>query len=181
MLVRAVNVADHANRGDGLASTADRVALELEYEADAGLPSRMMLKTVLLHHRLRFGPSAIQRTGKVFDWLGALPLGSRLRPWLFSAMGAYQRRYPQAPDAMYMNEVRFYREIRPQLSIEAPRVLRQRIRRSASKLWRADGGPRAPRGALSECADDGLDVDEIRGLITTLAALHARVLAEPRI
>ena len=178
VLVRAVNVVDRANRGDGLASTADRVALELEYEVDAGLPSRMMLKTVLLHRRLRFGPSAIQRTGKVLDRLGTLPLGSRLRPWLFSAMGAYQRRYPHAPDAMYINEVRFYREIRPQLSIEAPECFGS-VFDEAHRSFGVLLENLALRGARFPNAMKRVDVDEIRGLITTLAALHARFWQSP--
>ena len=178
VLVRSVNVVDLASRGDGRASTADRVALELEYEVDAGLPSQMMLKTVLLHRRLRFGSSAIQRTGKVFDLLGALPLGARLRPWLFSAIGAYQRRYPHSPDAMYLNEVRFYREIRPQLSIEAPECFGgvfDEAHRSFGVLLEN----LALRGARFPNATTRVDVDEIRGLITTLAALHARFWQSP--
>ena len=173
VLVRAVNVVDLANRGDGRASTADRVALELEYEVDAGLPSQMMLKTVLLHRRLRFGSSAIQRTGKVFDLLGALPLGSRLRPWLFSAMGAYQRRYPHAPDAMYINEVRFYREIRPQLSIEAPECFGS-VFDAAHRSFGVLLENLTLRGARFPNAMTRVDVDEIRSLVATLAALHAR-------
>ena len=79
-IVRDVLVIQSAKRGDGVASTADRVALELAYENDVGLPARMLLKTVLLHRRLRLGPAAIQTTGKVLDVLGSLPFGSRLRP-----------------------------------------------------------------------------------------------------
>ena len=178
VVVRAVDIVDHANRGDGRASTADRVTLELEYEVDAGLPSRMVLKTVLLNRRLRFGPSAIRRTGKVLDLLGALPLGSRLRPLLFSAMRAYQRRYPHAPDAMYINEVRFYREIRPQLSIEAPECFGSvfdEARRSFGVLLEN----LALRGARFPNATTRVDVDEIRGLVMTLAALHARFWQSP--
>ena len=74
-----------AHRGDGVASTADRVLLDLEYEEGVGLPRRMLLKTVLLHRGLRFGPSAIQMTGAVLGALGSLPFGSRLRPWVFGS------------------------------------------------------------------------------------------------
>ena len=178
VLVRAVNVVDCATRGDGLASTADRVDLELEYEVDAGLPSRMMLKTVLLHRRWRFRASAIQRTAKVLGLLGALPFGSRLRPWLFSAMGAYQRRYPQAPDAMYRNEVRFYREIRPQLSIEAPECFGS-VFDEANRSFAVLLENLALRGARFPNAMTKVDVDEIRALVTTLAELHARFWQSP--
>lgn len=178
--VAAVEVVQSANRGDGVASTADRVALDLEYSADAGLPTRMMLKTVLLHRGLRFGPSSIQLTGKIFDLLGALPFGSRLRPRLFSAIGAYQRRYPHAPDAMYVNEVRFYREIRPRLAIEAPEcfgsVFDQK-HRSFGVLMEDLG----LRGARFPNALTRVDIDEIQGLLATLAVLHARYWESPRL
>lgn len=178
VLVRAVDIVDHASRGDGRASTADRDTLELEYEVDAGLPSRMVLKTALLHRRLRFGPAAIQRTGKVFDLLGALPLGSRLRPLLFSALRAYQRRYPHAPDAMYINEVRFYREIRPQLSIEAPECFGS-VFDEARRTFGVLLENLALRGARFPNATTRVDVDEIGGLVMTLAALHARFWQSP--
>ena len=178
VLVKAVEVIESASRGDGLASTADRVALALEFEEDSGLPSRMMLKTVLLGRALRFGPSAIWLTGRVLDLLTALPFGARLRPWVFSAIGAYQRRYPHAPDAMYLNEVRFYREIRPQLSIEAPECFGSVFdekHRTFGVLMENLG----LRGARFPNALTSVDLDEIRGLVSTLAALHARFWQSP--
>ncbi len=178
VLVRAVDVVESANRGDGLASTADRVALELEYEVDAGLPRQMMLKTVLLHRGLRFGPSAIRWAGRIFDLCGALPLGSRLRPLLFSAIGAYQRRYPHAPDAMYANEVRFYREIRPVLAIEAPEcfgsVFDEKHRSFGVLMENL-----ALRGARFPNVLTHVEIDEIGGLLATLAGLHARFWESP--
>jgi hypothetical protein len=178
-VVTKVNVLQSASRGDGVASTADRVALELAYERDVGLPSRMLLKTVLLHRGLRFGPSSIRLTGKVFDLLGSLPFGSRLRPWVFSGIGAYQRRYPHAPDAMYINEVRFYRTIRPHLSIEAPECfgsLFDEAHRSFGVLME----DLTLRGARFPNATTTVTVDEIRGLLATLAALHAPYWNLPR-
>jgi hypothetical protein len=179
-VVTSVNVLHSASRGDGVASTADRVALELAYERDVGLPSRMLLKTVLLHRGLRFGPSSIALTGKVFDLLGSLPFGSRLRPWVFSAIGAYQRRYPHAPDAMYINEVRFYRTIRPHLSIEAPECFGSvfdEVHRSFGVLME----DLTLRGARFPNATTTVTVEEIRGLLATLAALHARYWNLPRL
>ena len=154
------------------------MALELAYEADVGLPSRMLLKTVLLHRGLRFGPSAIQMTGKVFDVLGSLPFGSRLRPWVFSAIGAYQRRYPHAPDAMYINEVRFYRTIRGNLSIEAPECFGS-IFDEANRSFGVLMEDLTLRGARFPNALTSVTVDEIRGLVATLAALHARYWQSP--
>lgn len=176
--VTNLRVLRSANRGDGVASTADRVALELDYETDVGLPSRMLLKTVLLHRGLRFGASSIRRTGKLFGLLGALPFGAHVRPAVFSLIGAYQRRFPHAPDAMYLNEVRFYREIRPQLSIEAPQCfgsLFDEKRRSFGVLME----DLALRGARFPNALGGVRVEELRGLVETLAALHARFWESP--
>jgi len=177
-VVSSVNVIQSASRGDGVASTADRVALELVYDRDAGLPSRMLLKTVLLHRGLRFGPSAIQMTGKVFDLLGALPFGSRLRPWVFSAIGAYQRRYPHAPDAMYINEVRFYRTIRRNLSIEVP-VCFGSIFDEANRSFGVLMEDLTLRGARFPNALTHVTVEEIRGLLATQAALHAAYWESP--
>jgi len=178
VLVTDVNVIHSAHRGDGVASTADRVALELAYERALGLPSRMMLKTVLLHRGLRFGPSAIQLTGKVFDVLGSLPFGSRLRPRVFSVIGAYQRRYPHAPDAMYINEVRFYRTIRGKLSIEAPECFGS-VFDEGNRSFAVLMEDLTLRGARFPNALTSVTVDEIRGLVATLAALHARYWQSP--
>jgi hypothetical protein len=178
VVVKEVNVIHSAHRGDGVASTADRVALELAYESGVGLPSRMLLKTVLLHRGLRFGPSAIQVTGKVFDVLGSLPFGSRLRPRVFAAIGAYQRRYPHAPDAMYINEVRFYRTIRDTLSIEAPKCFGS-IFDEANRSFGVLMEDLTLRGARFPNALTNVTVDEIRGLVATLAALHARYWQSP--
>jgi hypothetical protein len=177
-VVTNVDVLQTAHRGDGVASTADRVALELSYEADVGLPSRMLLKTVLLHRGLRFGSSSIELTGKVFDVLGAVPFGFRLRPWVFSAIGAYQRRYPHAPDAMYVNEVRFYRTIRPHLSIEAPECfgsIFDEDHRSFGVLME----DLTLRGARFPNATTTVSVEEITRLLATLATLHARYWESP--
>ena len=177
-VVTGVEVLTSAHRGDGVASTADRVTLELEYERDVGLPSRMLLKTVLLHRGLRFGPSAIQLTGKTLRLLGSLPFGSRLRPWVFSAIGAYQRRYPHAPDAMYLNEVRFYRSIRPELAIEAPRCFGS-IFDEANRSFGVLMEDLTLRGARFPNALTSVTLEEMEGLVTTLAALHARYWESP--
>lgn len=178
VVVTRVNIIESANRGDGVASTADRVALELSYEADQGLPSRMLLKTVLLHRGLRFGPSAIALTGKVFELLGAAPFGSRLRPALFSAIGAYQRRFPHAPDAMYRNEVRFYRTIRPGLSIEAPQCFGS-VFDESNRSFAVLMEDLTLRGARFPNATARVTPDEVAALVSTLAALHGRYWESP--
>jgi len=123
--------------GDGLASTADRVILRLDYAPgrDAGLPTQLMLKTMLLH--------------------------------------------PHAPPVMYQNEVAFYRELRPELSIEAPRAY--------ASVFDAESGQFGVlmedlglREARFPNATTPVSLEEMRGLVTTLAALHAHYWESPR-
>lgn len=177
-VVTEVRVLKSASRGDGAASTADRVVLELEYQSDVGLPSRMVLKTVLLHRGLRFGPQAIEATGRVLRVLGALPFGVILRRSLFSVIGAYQRRYPHAPDAMYVNEVRFYRSIRPRLSIEAPACFGS-VFDEAHRSFGVLMEDLTLRGARFPNAMTEVTLEEMQGLVRTLAALHARYWESP--
>ncbi len=179
--VRNVQVLERSRRGDGSASTADRVVLALEYEEgrDAGLPSRMLLKTVLLHRGVRFGASAIGMTGAVIRGAGRLPLGDRLRPWLFSGIRAYQKRFPHAPDAMYLNEVRFYRQIRPELRLEAPESFAS-VYDERARTFGVLMEDLSLRSARFPNATMELSVEQIRGLLATLATLHAAYWQSPR-
>ena len=181
VVVRDLRVVRRSRRGTGSASTADRVVLELEYERgrDAGLPRRMLLKTVLLHKRVRFGASAIGMTGAVIRGVGRLPLGDRLRPWMFSGIRAYQKRFPHAPDAMYLNEVRFYRQIRPELRLEAPETFAS-IYDERARTFGILMEDLSLRDVEFPNATTELSGDQIRGLLTTLATLHAAYWESPR-
>jgi hypothetical protein len=123
--------------GDGFASTADRVVLDLEYAAghDAGLPRRMLLKTMLAR--------------------------------------------PHAPEAMYSNEVRFYREVRPALDIETPAVYASLFDPDSGQFGVAMEDLRE-RSARFPNATTPVGVDQIRGLVETLAGLHAAYWQSPR-
>jgi hypothetical protein len=130
VVVENVSIIETAECGDGFASTADRVALGLDYAegCDAGLPRRMLLKTMLAR--------------------------------------------PHAPEAMYSNEVRFYRDVRPTLEIEAPAVY--------ASLFDPETGQFGvimedlkQRGARFPNATTPVSVDEVRGLVETLADLHS--------
>ena len=123
--VRAVEILERARCGDGIASTADRIALGVAYERDRddGLPSRMILKTLLLHPWLRFGVPAVLSLARASRLAESLPVvGRGARSFLFALVGLFQRHFPHAPDPMYVNEVRFYTGIRPELDLEAPSV-----------------------------------------------------------
>lgn len=129
-VVESFAVAETSVCGDGRASTADRVKLELRYAegGDAELPSTLLLKTML---------------------------------W-----------QPHAPQAMYHNEVRFYREVRPELSIEAPRVYGSLFDEETGQFGILMEDLRL-RGARFPNATTPISLEEITGLVTTLADLHA--------
>lgn len=183
--VERVEVIARARCGDGVASTADRVVLELGYRgsSDAGgepLPTRMILKTLMLHPALRFGLPVILSLATAARATEALPLaGPRARALLFELVGLYQKLYPHAPDPMYVNEVRFYAEIRPELTIEAPRAFGARFDRRSRRfgVLMEDLGLRSARfpNATTE-----VSIDVVRDLVATLAALHARFWSSPR-
>ena len=124
IVVERVEITEHAQCGDGLASTADRIGLKLQYQAGtntAGLPQCMKLKTILLHRFLRFGMPMIIGTARVVNALEKIPLLGRLSgPFIFTLINIYQRYFPHAPEAMYRNEVNFYGKLRGEVDIEAP-------------------------------------------------------------
>lgn len=181
--VRAVEVLGRAACGDGVASTADRIALRLEFEPerDAGLPARAILKTRLLHPGLRFGLPAVLSLAKASRAAEALPgLGSAARSLLFVLVGAYQRLFPHAPDPMYAGEVRFYTEIRPGLDLEAPRALGgffdERSRQFGILMEDL-----TQRGASFPNATGEIPLATLRDLLANLARLHARHWQSPRL
>lgn len=137
VVVERVDVVAAKRCGDGVASTADRVVLDLSYAAGTGadLPARMVLKTMLAS--------------------------------------------PHAPQAMYENEVRFYRELRDELDIEAPTAF--------ASLFDAGTGrfgllleDLTARGARFPSALDPVGIDEVRSILGHLAGLHARFWDSPR-
>lgn len=132
-----LRVVSTASCGDGHASTADRVALELEFAPgrDAGVPRRVLLKTMLLR--------------------------------------------PHAPEAMYRNEVRFYRDVRPELEIEAPRAFGSAFDPETARFGIVMEDL-ALRGARFPNVETTTTEAEIRGVLATLAALHAHFWESPR-
>jgi hypothetical protein len=181
--VEHVQILERARCGDGIASTADRVALRLNYGPgdDAGLPSRMVLKTLLLHPVLRFGLPAILSLASASRIAEAIPgVGRGARSLLFVLVGLYQRFYPHAPDAMYLNEVRFYTDIRPELTIEAPRTFGG-LFEDSTRHFGILMEDLALRSARFPNATTEVSLDELTGLVATLAELHAHFWASPRL
>ncbi len=118
-----------AQCGDGLASTADRLILKLQYSNNESyaVPEQVMLKTMLLS--------------------------------------------PHAPHEMYENEVRFYREIRPQLQLETPRVFASHFDRDSGQFGIIMEDLNT-RGAEFPTACSDVSVTQVEGLLRTLAKLH---------
>jgi aminoglycoside/choline kinase family phosphotransferase len=123
--------------GDGVASTADRVMLELAYGpgTQGPLPERLVLKTMMAS--------------------------------------------PRAPAAMYENEVRFYRELRDGLDLEAPNAFATSYDPGTGRfgLLLEDLGARSAR---FPSALDHVTIAEVSALLGHLATLHATFWESPR-
>jgi hypothetical protein len=86
---------------------------------------------------------------------------------------------PHAPEAMYRNEVRFYRDVRPELAIEAPRAFASVFDEETGQFG-VVMEDLTLRGARFPNVETEVRLDEITGLVRTLAALHASYWASPR-
>ena len=180
--VASVEVRERARCGDGIASTADRVTLGVGFEPgrDAGLPSQMILKTLQLHPWLRFGLPAVLSLARASRAAESLPgVGRSARSLLFVLVGLYQRWFPHAPDPMYVNEVRFYTELRPELEIEAPRAFGG-LFDLESRRFGILMEDLTLRGARFPNATTDVPVESIRDLLGNLARLHAAFWQSPR-
>jgi len=83
------------------------------------------------------------------------------------------------PDAMYSNEVRFYRDIRPELAIEAPQAFASVFDEETGQFG-VIMEDLTLRSARFPNATTPIELEEITGLVDTLAALHAHYWASPR-
>jgi hypothetical protein len=131
VVVEAVDIVAAKRCGDGVASTADRVVVDLTYRAGtgSGLPERLVLKTMLAT--------------------------------------------PHAPAAMYENEVRFYRELRDDVAIEAPIAFASHFDRTTGRFGLLLEDLTA-RDARFPSALEPVSLAEIRSILGHLATLHAR-------
>lgn len=182
------SVAQISHCGDGKASTTDRVVIDVTYHdlrSDKGLPdvptlpSRMLMKDILLPNWLRLGasPSLMQ---------GASIAARILRPLcldgiVYAAINAYNRNFPHAPNEMYSNEARVCHMVRPELptAVEAPEVFGTLIDDKANRycVLMED---LSLRGAVFPTAVDSLSVDHVKALLDSLAALHAKYWETPK-
>lgn len=128
--LRSFSIPNTLQCGDGEASTADRAILQLQFEAgcDAGIPTQVMLKTMLVS--------------------------------------------PHAPPEMYENEVRFYRDIRPALRMETPEIYAADFDKASGQfgLIMED---LSLRKVVFPTALTDISLEQVKGLLRTLAALHS--------
>jgi len=86
---------------------------------------------------------------------------------------------PGAPAAMYENEVRFYRELRPELEIETPQVYAS-VFDDESGHFGVVMEDVTLRDASFPDARRSVNLAQITGLLDDLATLHARFWMSPR-
>ncbi len=136
--LRSFSIPNTLQCGDGQASTADRAILQLQFEAgcNAGIPSQVMLKTMLIS--------------------------------------------PHAPPEMYENEVRFYRDIRPALTMETPKIYAADFDKTSGQfgLIMED---LSQRHVVFPTAATDISLEQIKGLLRTLATLHSSFWQSPRL
>jgi aminoglycoside/choline kinase family phosphotransferase len=115
--------------GEGAASTADQVFLNLRYGGvvPEGIPRQVLLKTMLIS--------------------------------------------AHAPPEMYENEVVFYRDIRPDLTLETPRVFASEFDRSSGHFG-VIMEDLTQRSAFFPNASHDISVQQIKSILRTLATLH---------
>ncbi len=137
VVVDQVEIVAAKHAGEGVASTADRVVVDLTYApgTSGDLPDRLILKTMLAS--------------------------------------------PHAPQAMYENEVRFYREIRDELDIETPQVFASHFDPPTGRFGLLLEDLTA-RGARFPSALDPVSLTEVRSILGNLATVHARFWDSPR-
>jgi hypothetical protein len=86
---------------------------------------------------------------------------------------------PHAPDAMYLNEVRFYQRIRPFLDIETPQSYGSAFDEQTGQFG-VILEDLSVRGARFPNATTPISLSAITYLVKTLASLHAQFWASPR-
>lgn len=178
--VQRFEVLERAACGDGLASTADRLKLKVAFNQNpAALPETVVFKTLLLNPLLRMGLPAILSLSSVVALFEKLPwIGGAAARLLFVIVGVYQKYCPQAPDAMYAVESRFYRDIRPQLPIEAPRVFGAHYD-ARTRHFAVLMEDLTLRGAHFPNALESQSLDTVRSTLRTMAQMHARYWNDP--
>jgi hypothetical protein len=87
--------------------------------------------------------------------------------------------HPGAPSSMYRNEVRFYRDLRPELDIETPRVFASAFDEASGTFGVVMEDVRL-RSARFPNATASMTEPQIMRVLSQLAGLHSRFWTSPR-
>ena len=87
--------------------------------------------------------------------------------------------HPGAPSAMYQNEVRFYRDLRPELDLETPRVFASSFDEQSGTFGVVMEDVRL-RSACFPNATAAMTEPQIMNVLSQLAGLHAQFWTSPR-
>lgn len=134
------------------------------------VPEQLIFKCRLLPSFLRVGASPcmlslVSLLGKV---LGIFSLDFLV----YRGVNIFNSYLPDAPDSMYENETRFYRDIRPELSIETPRCFGTLYNPSHRQFGILIEDLDA-KGAVFPTAVEDVPVERVEDLLRSLAKLHA--------
>jgi hypothetical protein len=190
-LVRDVNIVKIHRCGDGLASTTDRIVLDVSYcESSPHPPSRILAKVILLHGIMRMGASEsiIKLSGKLARYFESsqYSLLRSLASSVWSSMVLYQRYFPHAPDAMYRTESRVYSQLHSEFKSNAIHTpdcygVFNDERTSTFGVLLEDLSLRGSRGVAFPNALSTLTIPEIKSILSNLARLHSRYWNSPRL
>lgn len=142
------------------------------------VPEQLIFKCILLPGFLRVGASPgmlafVSSLGKAFRMIGMEFL-------VYRGANVVNYYLPHAPDSMYENETRFYRDIRPELSIETPRcygTLYNPKKRQFGILME----DLCLKGATFPTAVDDVPIERVVNLLKSLARIHAAYWQSPRL
>jgi hypothetical protein len=87
--------------------------------------------------------------------------------------------HPGAPSSMYRNEVRFYRDLRPELDLETPRVFASTFDEESGTFGVVMEDMRL-RSARFPNATESMTEPQIKSALGQLAKLHSRFWTSPR-
>jgi hypothetical protein len=139
----------------------------------------MVFKLSLLPGYLRLGaaPRVIRMTGYLTDALALAGLDFLI----FNAINFYQRVFPHAPDVMYENETRFYKEIRRDLdpAIEAPAVFGT-VYDTGMSTYGILLENLLSKGARFPTALEEMSFLQLSNVLKSLSVLHATFWQSPR-
>ena len=175
--------------GDGSASTADRISVEVEWKPDSDvdetITTPLICKTMTLSSFLRFSElkiTVLETLIKLLRWLLPGIIGAILVRILFMLISVFQKYFPHAPDAMYETEAEFFQSLRPLLSnkLRLPTSFGTKIDKKANQVVILMSDLSAESARFPN-ALESLDVETVKSGLRQLAYLHAQGLVDVKL